>query len=262
MQRYTLLLALVSAVFSQSSYAEPLVMVGNTASYFQGDYGTGSNIDTFYDATTIQYGDGNAWRVKLTLPYVSETGIPDGAIVSDGTATTTASNGKSVQTHSASGIGDVWLSGHDEIYQGQGLIPSVTPYAKIKFGTASLADGLGTGKNDYEAGVGLQQIIAANWFPFANIGYRYVGNPVGYDLHNIAVYQTGASHLVTDKSIVTAMYSGSQSEVSGLSAPSDIILAWNYNVSKTGSGWQVYFDKGLSNGSANYGVGIGGQIAF
>ncbi len=260
MRHHFSLLAWVSMFSSCVAFAEPAVTVGNTVSYFQGDYGTGSTIDTYYDATTIQYGDGNAWRVKLTLPYISETGIPNGAIVAGGTATDTNSN--TTKTHSASGIGDVWLSGHYEVYQGQGLVPSVTPYAKVKFGTASLASGLGTGQNDYEAGIGLQQVIGSAWFPFANLGYRMVGSPAGYALNNIAVYQAGVSHLVTDNDIVTGMYSGSQSDVSSTAAPSDIIVAWNHNVTKQGSGWQVYVDKGLSNGSANYGVGVGGQIVF
>ncbi|MGC8808503.1 MAG: hypothetical protein ACP5QB_13400 [Thiomonas sp.] len=257
--RNSLLTGLLAAAGLCTAHADPALTLGNTLSFFQGKFGTANTINIRYDATTIQYGDGNAWRVKLTVPYVSESGLPQGATVS---GTTVVGAGGSSQTHSASGLGDVWLSGHYRIFQGQGLTPSITPYAKVKFGTASEANGLGTGKNDYEVGVGFQQIVGRNWFPFANLGYRFVGNPQGQHLRNISIYQVGASFVATPRNIVTLMYAGQQSQVSGGPAPSDAILAWNYNVTPAGSGFQVYLDKGLSNGSANFGIGIGGQVVF
>lgn len=256
--RPSLVAALLAVGGICTAHAEPALTVGNTLSFFQGKFGTDNNIDIRYDATDIQYGD-NDWRVKLTVPYVSESGLPVGATLSGGTV---VGGTNTTQTRSASGLGDVWLAGHYKIFQGSGLTPSVTPYAKIKFGTASAANGLGTGKNDYEVGVGLQQIVGSNWFPFANLGYRFVGNPAGQNLRNIGVYQFGASYAASQQNIFTLMYSGTQAQIAGASAPSDLIVAWNYNVTPKGSGFQVYLDKGLSNGSANFGVGIGGQIVF
>ncbi|MGC9237870.1 MAG: hypothetical protein ACP5GF_13435 [Thiomonas sp.] len=257
--RPTLIATLLAVGGVCTAHAEPTLTVGNTLSFFQGKFGTANNINIRYDATDIQYGDSN-WRVKLTVPYVSESGLPVGATVSGNTVV--GGTTSSTQTRAASGLGDVWLAGHYKIVQASGLTPSVTPYAKIKFGTASAADGLGTGKNDYEVGVGLQQIAGNNWFPFANLGYRFVGNPAGQNLRNIGIYQFGASYAANQQNIITLMYAGAQSQVAGGSAPSDLIVAWNYNVNAKGSGFQVYLDKGLSNGSANFGIGIGGQIVF
>ncbi|MDY0329626.1 MAG: hypothetical protein RBR52_03910 [Thiomonas sp.] len=257
--RPTLIAALLALGGVCTAHAEPALTVGNTLSFFQGKFGTNNNINIRYDATDIQYGDGNDWRVKLTVPYVSESGLPVGSTLSGNTV---VGGGSSTQTHSASGLGDVWLAGHYKIFQGVGLTPSITPYAKIKFGTASSDNGLGTGKNDYELGVGLQQIIGNNWFPFANLGYRFVGNPTGQNLRNIAVYQLGASYAASQQNIFTLMYAAQQALVAGAPAPSDLIAAWNYNLTPNGSGFQVYVDKGLSHSSANFGVGIGGQIVF
>ncbi len=240
------------------AHADPVLTAGASLSFFQGTFGTNSNIDIRYDSTYVQYGDAN-WRVKLMVPYVSESGLPNGATLSGGAVV--GGTGSS-QTHSASGLGDVWLSSHYRIYQGSGLMPSISPYAKIKFGTASAADGLGTGRNDYEVGLGLQQTIGTTLFPFANIGYREVGNPTGQHLRNIATYQLGVSYVATQRNIFSALFSGSQAITAGAAAPADLILAWNYNVTQAGSGLQFFVDKGLSNGSANYGVGIGGQIVF
>ena len=256
--RPTLIATLLALGGVCTAHAEPALTVGNTLSFFQGKFGTNNNINIRYDATDIQYGDSN-WRVKLTVPYVSESGLPVGSTI---VGNTVVGGSGSTQTRSASGLGDVWLAGHYKIFQGGGLTPSITPYAKIKFGTASSDNGLGTGKNDYELGVGLQQIVGNRWFPFANLGYRFVGNPTGQNLRNIAIYQFGASYAASQQHIFTLMYAGQQSMVAGASAPSDLIAAWNYNLTPNGSGFQVYVDKGLSDGSANFGVGIGGQIVF
>ncbi len=257
--RPTLIATLLALGGVCTAQADPLLTVGNTLSFFQGKFGTDHNINIRYDATDIQYSDSN-WRVKLTVPYVSESGLPVGATVSGNTVV--GGTTRSTQTRTSSGLGDVWLSVHDKVFQGSGWTPSITPYAKIKFGTASNADGLGTGKNDYEVGVGLQQVVGRNWFPFANLGYRFVGNPAGQNLRNIGIYQFGASYAASQQNIFTLMYAGTQSQVAGAPAPSDLIVAWNYNVTPKGSGFQVYLDKGLSNGSANFGIGIGGQIVF
>ncbi len=258
--RPTLLALLLAAGGLGTAQAEPALTVGNTLSFFQGTFGTSNTINIRYDATDIQYGDNNTWRVKLTVPYVSESGLPANATISGGTVV--GGGAGSTQTRSASGLGDIWLAGHSKVFQGSGLTPSVTPYVKVKFATASAASGLGTGKNDYEVGVGLQQVVGSNWFPFANLGYRVVGNPAGYALRNIGIYQVGASYAPSQQNVVTLMYAGSQAMVAGGSAPSDVILAWNYNLTPKGSGFQVYLDKGLSHGSANFGVGIGGPIVF
>ncbi len=141
-------------------------------------------------------------------------------------------------------------------------MPAIVPYAKIKFGTASASQGLGTGRNDYEIGVGLDETIGTRIFPFAHLAYRFVGNPPGSNLQNIWTYDLGSSFLVNQRNVLTAMFSGAQSEQPGYAGPADLIVAWNYNVTRAGSGLQLYFDKGLSNGSPDYGVGLGGQVVF
>lgn len=240
------------------AHAAPNVTVSNNAAFFQGKYGTSQNINIYYDETDIQISD-KAWRVKLTLPYLSVKNLPVGAQISTGSVVT---QGTSTQTRNSSGLGDVWLEGRYKVFAGSGLEPSVSPYLKIKFGTASASSGLGSGKNDYETGVMLQQVVTPELFPFLKVGYRFVGKPAGSNYRNIATYQVGATYAVSDKSFITPMFSGSQSIVRGGTNPADAILAWNYNVTTKGSGFQLYVDKGLSTGSANYGVGIGGQIVF
>ncbi len=251
--------ALLAAVLvSQSAWAAHPWTIGNVPSYYQGHYGTPQTIGIFYDPTYLQYQTPQL-RLKLTIPYISVSNLPVGATLTNGTLSTRTQN---TQTTTASGLGDVWLAGHFTVIPERGLRPALVPYAKIKLGTASAAKGLGTGRNDYEFGLGLNTTIGVNVFPFAHVGYRFVGSPPGQRLRNIATYDAGVSIAATLHNIITAMYAGSQSEQAGYAGPSDVILAWNHNVTTAGSGFQVYLDNGLSNGSANVGVGVGGQIVF
>ena len=133
--RPTLLAALLVAGGVCTAQAEPALTVGNTVSFFQGKFGTNNNINIRYDATDIQYGDSN-WRVKLTLPYVSESGLPADSTLSGGTVVGGA--GGSTQTRSASGLGDVWLDGHYKVFSGSGLTPSITP-SRVRHQNADFA---------------------------------------------------------------------------------------------------------------------------
>lgn len=245
------------AAGSSMAYADSHVTVGNSPSFFQGTYGTPNNIDIYYDSTWVQYQKGTA-SVKLTIPYESIQNLPAGSTVSGGAVV----GGKSGQTRNVSGLGDVWLKGSDTLWKADGLMPSITPYGKVKFGTASKTSGLGTGKNDYEAGVGFQQALSPTLFPFASVGYRVVGNPSGYSLKNLWTYKIGATYAVTGANFLTALISGTSAVQSGQRAPSDFIVAWNYNTTTAGSGFQVFVDKGLSNTTSDYGIGLAAQYVF
>ena len=242
---------------SQPAVANSQVTIGNSPSYFEGTYGTKNTIAVFYDATYLQYQNGNA-RFKLTLPYVSIRGLPVGAILSGAVVT----NSTSTQTRNTSGLGDIWLEGNYTVLPAAGLRPSVTPYAKIKFGTASQENGLGTGKNDYEVGFNFQQTLSPTLFPFASVGYRVVGNPTGYALENLWTYKAGASYAVRTMDFLTVMVSGTSSQGGGQVGPSDFIVAWNHNTSATGSGFQLFLDKGLTNTTSNFGIGASVQYVY
>ncbi len=232
--------------------------MGNIPSDYQGRFGTRHTIDIFYDPTFLQY-QTSTLRLKLTVPYISVSHLPMGATLTNGGL---AKRTSSQKTTNASGLGDIWLAAHETIIPEKGLRPALVPYVKVEFGTASASQGLGTGRNDYEFGLGVNTTIGANMFPFAHVGYRFVGSPPGQNLQNIVTYDAGVSAALTLRNILTLMYSGEQSEQPGYAGPADAIVAWNHNVTVAGSGFQVYLDKGLTNGSADIGVGLGGQVVF
>lgn len=242
----------------QSAWASMAWTLGNLPAYYQGNFGTQHTIGIFYDPTYLQYQNPTV-RLKLTIPYIAVSNLPKGAKLDGGILATRTKN---TATADASGLGDIWLAAHYTLIPERGLQPAWVPYVKIKFGTASASEGLGTGRNDYELGLGLNTTISTNVFPFAHVGYRFIGSPPGQMLRNIATYDAGVSIATTHRNILTAMYAGEQSEQAGYAGPADIIVAWNDTVTAAGSGFQLYVDKGLSNGSASLGGGIGGQIVF
>lgn len=233
--------------------------VGNYASFFQGTYGTGHTISIFYDGAELAYRQ-DRLKLKLTVPLEVVSGLPQGAAITGGGSI--AQKGlPSSATHSASGLGDIWLSGRYTLIPVTSRHLGLDVYSKVKLGTASYSEGLGTGQNDYELGAGINGYVSPNGYPFADLGYRIVGSPTGVPLSNIVTYDAGYSYVSDPRNTWTAMFTGHEAEQNGASPPADLLLAWNYKPSAKG-GFQVFVDKGLTNGSADYGIGVGGHLNF
>lgn len=248
------LAAALPAGVAHAASSAPSTTVGVQPSYFEGKFGTTSNVQIWYLPTYIKYRDGNV-QLKATIPYI--TVKSSGALVSGGTVIGKSGQGTS-QTNS--GLGDIWLEGNYTL-RGRGAMPDLVPYTKIKFATASRSNGLGTGENDYEFGLGANGQLGTQFFPFAQVGYRVVGSPPNLALRNVVTYEAGASVRIAEGQFFTAMYSGHQSEQAGFQPTSDALVAWNYDL-RPGTGFQVFGDLGLSSGSPDYGIGLGAHIRF
>lgn len=254
------LLVIICLSLPGTAFATSTWQVGNEASYYQGDYGTGHTIDIFYDATFLRY-HRNRLKLKLSVPYESVSGLPEGGTVTGGGSVAQQSGRQATTTQSASGLGDIWLSGRYEVVPLTRRHLGFDAYSKVKLATASHSNGLGTGRNDYEVGMGVNGYMAPRGYPFADLGYRFVGSPSNLSLQNIITYDAGYSYEANQRNVVTAMFTGHQAEQSGQSAPADLVFAWNYRVSAAG-GFQLFVDKGLTNGSPDYGIGAGAHLSF
>lgn len=237
--------------------------VGNQISYYQGDYGTSQTTHIVYDETYLEYRQ-DRLSLRLVIPYEWVSGLPEGGVITSGGSVLNQSGKKSsskTTTHSANGIGDVWLTGRYAVVPLKRSHPGVDVYSRVKFGTASYSDGLGTGENDYEFGVGITGYLAPRGYPFADVGYRFVGSPSGLSLDNVVTYDAGYEYAATRRSVLTAKFVGQQAELSDQSAPADLVLGWSYRLNERG-GIQFFVDKGLSDGSPDYGLGVGAHLNF
>lgn len=248
------LLAIGITVPAWAAERSSTLTLGVQPAYFTGDYGTGTTTKITYVPVYAKYKTGNL-SLKLTVPYISVES--SGALVSGGTVIS-AGNGGAVTRNS--GLGDVWAEGRYKI-RGTGNAPDVSPYAKIKFGTASRADGLGTGEDDYEGGLGFEWVVDRTVFPFLDVGYRLVGSPPGKNLRNIITYDGGITYQADEKNFLSGIYSGHQASQAGFANTADLLVAWNHET-QPGSGFQFYLDKGLSNGSPRYGLGAGAYVRY
>ncbi|MBN4082427.1 transporter [Mariprofundus ferrooxydans] len=233
---------------------QPTISVSAVPSFFTGTFGTNTTTNITYIPTYIKYKLHNM-SLKLTVPYIIVQS--NGAAVSGGTVIGT---GKGV-SRTSSGLGDIWLEGKYTLHHVFDSSFNVIPYGKIKFATASKAKGLGTGENDIELGMGVRTRISSQWFPFARLGYRFVGQPAGRVLNDILTYRSGVSYALDRENVFTVMFSGREASQPGFSNAADMIVAWNYKLKKN-MGLQLFGDKGLSNGSPNYGVGAGFSYRF
>ena len=254
---HALLAVIASSVAAGPALADnppSSVTLGVTPSYYQGTYGTNTTTKIFYVPFWAKL-KVDEFSFKLTVPLISVQSA--GALVSGGTVIGSG-GAKNVTTNS--GLGDVWAEGSYR-FRGTGNAPDISPYLKIKFGTASYSKGLGTGQNDYEPGVGFEWAVGTSIFPFADVGYRIVGSPPGISLRNIATYDGGMTYKLDRSNFLTGMFAGHEATQAAFASTADLIVAWNY-YTRPGSGFQVYVDKGLSNGSPDYGVGVGVQTRF
>lgn len=232
----------------------PTITLGSMPSFFTGTFGTKTRTNITYIPNYIKYKIDDI-SLKLTVPFI--TVQSNGAVVSGGTVIGTGTGASKTN----SGLGDVWLEGKYTLHHVLDSSFDFVPYAKIKFGTASSAKGLGTGKNDYELGLGIRTRFAGQWFPFGRVGYRLIGQPTGRVLGDILTYRAGISYAMDRVNVMTVLFSGRQASQAGFASAAEIIAAWNYKI-QPDLGLQVFGDKGLSNGSPDYGVGGGVTYSF
>jgi len=230
------------------------ITLGSTPSFFTGTFGTSTRTNITYIPNYIKYKIDDI-SLKLTIPFIIVQS--NGAAVSGGTVIGTGKGASKTQ----GGLGDVWVEGkyalHNVFETGFDFIP----YGKVKFGTADEKKGLGTGENDFELGMGVRTRVAGRWFPFGRVGYRFVGQPVNRVLDDIVTYRAGVSYALDRTNVFTVLFSGRQASQPGFSSAAEIIAAWNYKI-QPNMGLQVFGDKGLSDGSPDYGIGGGLTYRF
>lgn len=259
-----ILIALLGVcLFQVAAMASTNFIIGNSFGYFTGHYGRTYSTNIYYDSIFGAYKI-DRWDFRLTIPYESITGLPADAILSGNSL---AAGGHSAVSHGAAGLGDISLSASYRLLPAIGLRPGLAPYLTITFGSASVKNGLGTGRTNYEVGSVAYENLG--WvYPYVTLGYRFVGAGSRYNLRNIWVYGAGAtisifrSGRALSRNFVTIGYSGAESEEPGVAASGAVLLAGTHVFSHGSTKLQIYMDKGLTDSSPGIGVGIAIQRGF
>lgn len=263
------------------AYAGSLTL-GIGADYGSGKYGEPNTTKDLSIPLSLAYKAG-AWRAKLVLPYISiegngeVVGGPDDRLVDDrrgrnsgsgssgsgdsddddDPASSAAAAGTSTRE---SGLGDISLSTSYSAVANESLGLYVDLTARVKFGTASVDKGLGSGENDYGLLVDVDKDFGALTLSVGT-GYTFIGEPPGFDYRNVISASTGASYRISEAFSVNTYLSFRQSARRSAPNQLDISPGIGFRLSEN-QRVNAYVLFGLEDGSPDFGAGIGYTHSF
>jgi opacity protein-like surface antigen len=214
--------------------------------YSQGDYGSGEDSDTLYIPAAVKL-ELDPFIFRMSIPWVRSSCDLVDDICQGGSQP------------EQKGIGDLIVSAAYVFYpEASSSLPALELTGKIKFGTADRDKGLGTGENDYTLQADISKSMG-RFYPFAGVGYRFVGNPPGSDLSNKWLAYAGVSTRINSKFSLGVSYDWSQSTVRTRADAHELSPFASFKISKSFA-IDPYGVIGLSDNSPDWGIGM--QIRF
>jgi hypothetical protein len=228
--------------------------------YLKGDYGTSDDVEIIYVPFTFGVRL-DRFRVGLTIPYLRQTS-QDVVLTGGGVASKKGRQAPATtESRTEDGLGDILLRASFVVLKEDAVLPEIEPYLKIKFPTADEDRGLGTGEFDQTIGVDLSKTFLDRLTAYLTLAYSFVGSPPGQDFDNSFGWSLGAAYAVTRPFSVFAFLDGSTAIAPGQDDPLEFRVGAEYRITKalklTGS-----VTKGLSDGSADWGVSAGLALRF
>jgi hypothetical protein len=227
--------------------------------YSTGDYGVGADTEITSLVFTAQHETG-PWRLKLTVPYLEVTGpgtvIPGFGNVNN--ANPRRRGGGGTASGTASGLGDIVAAATYAMFPRESFGLDLT--GRIKLPTADADQGLGTGETD----IGFQ-VDAYRSFdrltPFIGIGYTIFGSSSFFDLDDAMNYSVGASYRIDARDSAGLSLDGRERVSTASAEQRELVGFWTRRL---GGPWraQLYFLKGLADGSPDWGLGATALYAF
>jgi len=273
------------ALFLAITWANPVLALSTTpekpqnaslslgVEYASGNYGTGSNIRSFYMPLIATWSPTDRLDVGIEIPFLyqsspSVTTELYNASLSTTTAETTPS-GAAVAGYSGargssrsgvSGLGDIILRLGVIALAEDSKVPQLRPSLYVKCPSADVSKGLGTGEFDF--GVGIE---ASKWLGNAQlIGegfYTFQGKAEGFNLQDYLSYTAAVGYQVTENIKPMLMVRGATAPttVSGvlLEARARVIWTLTGNTSL-----DLYGSRGIADASPEYGGGLAVIYAF
>ncbi len=251
------LAALAAAlVFAPAQAGDHGFSVSVGGEYSTGDYGGSESIDETYIPVNFMF-DSPRITARVTVPYLAVR-APQGTITEGPDGEVVIGEGP-VATES--GLGDVIaaLTVYDVLVLEGGDF-AMDLGGKVKFGTASADDGLGTGEEDY-----FLETSAFRFFEGFTLlglaGYAVRGDPAGVNLQDGFYGSLGGTWRTGEDSRVGLFYDYRESSVEGSDAPQEVSATW---FTLLGSGWgtSAYVLAGIGDSSPDWGAGFALSARF
>ncbi len=239
---------------------EPRWHLSTSFNYLKGDYGTGQDAEIMYVPVTFGVRL-DRFRLGLTVPYLRQTS--QNVVLTGGGVAVKKGNqaASSTESRTEDGLGDILLRASYIVLKEQPLLPEIEPYLKIKFPTADEDRGLGTGEFDETIGVDLSKTFLERLTAYLTLAYTFIGSPPGADFDNSFGWSLGAAYAVARPFSIFAFLDGSTAIAPGQDNPLELRIGAEYRLIRalklTGS-----VMKGLSDGSADWGVSAGLALRF
>jgi hypothetical protein len=212
---------------------DPRFSISAGAEYTTGTYGGDADIEDFYVPlkATLDY---RRLSFRLTVPYLSVR-APEGTIITGPGGEPIPGTGEIVTN---SGIGDVIGSVTlYDVIRNRRLGFSMDLTGKVKFGTADVDKGLGTGENDFTVQADFLKFMdRITWI--GSIGYKFRGQPPGATLDDALLASAGGICKLNGDTRAGAFF--------------------DYRESSIGADWrlQVFVFRGFTDSGADWGAGL------
>ena len=163
--------------------------------FSSGKYGQSEATKIKYIPFTGKY-EYDRWLIKLTIPWVEIDGS-SGATGGESKVILERNTNKHTRE---SGLGDIVSSITYTAFESNEYKFILDAGAKVKFGTASVSKGLGSGENDYAFQLDAYKTLDKLTF-MSTVGYRVIGNPGNseYSLQNVWFGSMGAAYRIDAK---------------------------------------------------------------
>lgn len=220
------------------------------------DYSTGKYGQP--ESTTIKYVpligkyEYDRWLVKVTVPWLEIDG-PGG--VTGGESKIIIEDNINKHTHE-SGLGDIVTSVTYTAIQSAEHKFILDAGAKIKFGTASVNKGLGSGENDYALQLDAYKTLDKLTL-LSTVGYRIIGNPGDseYTLQNVWYGTIGAAYKINALNSVGLFLDLRQAAWEYNTNIREYTLYYSHRFNPTYS-LQSYVTAGDTMSSVDFGAGL------
>jgi hypothetical protein len=227
----------------------PRLALAAGAEYTTGTYGGDEDIEDFYVPlkATIDY---KRLSFRLTVPYLSVR-APEGTVVTGPGGEPIPGTGEIVTN---SGIGDVLASVTVlDVIRNRRLGFAMDLTGKVKFGTADVEKGLGTGENDFTAQADFLKFAdRVTWI--GSIGYKFRGQPPGAVLDDALLASAGGIYRFTRDTRAGMFFDYRESSI-GADPAQELSVFFSNRLS---ADWrlQVFAFKGFTDSSADWGAGL------
>jgi hypothetical protein len=125
---------------------------------------------------------------------------------------------------------------------------------RVKLPTSPKSRGLTTGKADFTVSADLSY-AAGPVVPFVNLGYRFLGDPTGFDLRNGPTASVGATARLGGSAVLIGSYDYARASSALTEDSHELFGGISARLSK-GFNLTGYGVAGLSRGSPDFGVGL------